>query len=114
MSSPESAILLPRDTDFGYEVIPSESKEDTSSASVADHYKGTPPPKAKKKRASHSSRQQQQSKEVHSSVYECKMQSNKFTTFYSFRLTLRRIFPKTIYCLRRYPLKKATVKESRL
>ena len=55
MSSPESA-LLPRDTDFGYEVIdkPDQGQEgdneDASSVSVADHYRGTPPLKGKKKK----------------------------------------------------------------
>ena len=56
MSSPESA-LLPRDTDFGYEVIDKADEvkeggddEDTSSVSVADHYRGTPPLKGKKKK----------------------------------------------------------------
>ena len=61
MSSPEST-LLPRDTDFGYEVIEEKNKErvevrpgdegddDTSSVSVADHYRGTPPLKGKKKK----------------------------------------------------------------
>ena len=55
MSSPESA-LLPRDTDFGYEVIDKPDKgqegdnEDASSVSVADHYRGAPPVKVKKKK----------------------------------------------------------------
>merc|ERR1711997_1423266 len=58
MSSPESA-LLPRDTDFGYEVIdkPDEGQEgddeDASSVSIADHYRGTPPLKGKKKKPHH-------------------------------------------------------------
>ena len=57
MSSPES---LPRDTDFGYEVIEEEKKkttsrgnqvdDDASSVSVAEHYKGTPPLRVKKKK----------------------------------------------------------------
>ena len=58
MSSPESA-LLPRDTDFGYEVIDKPDKgqegddEDASSVSIADHYRGTPPLKGKKKKPHH-------------------------------------------------------------
>ena len=60
MSSPESA-LLPRDADFGYEVIEddkeknrgSDAGDESSSVSVADHYKGTPPLKGKKKRLAH-------------------------------------------------------------
>ena len=57
MSSPES---LPRDTDFGYEVIEEDKKkttsrgnqadDDASSVSVAEHYKGTPPLRVKKKK----------------------------------------------------------------
>ena len=57
MSSPES---LPRDTDFGYEVIEDDKKkttsrgnqadDDASSVSVAEHYKGTPPLRVKKKK----------------------------------------------------------------
>lgn len=61
MSSPESGLLLPRDTDFGYEIIAGgdikagqkteeDGDDETSSVSVADHYRGTPPLKAKKKR----------------------------------------------------------------
>ena len=59
MSSPES---LPRDPDFGYEVIEEGKKntgeqnitimdvDDESSVSVADHYRGTPPLRGKKKK----------------------------------------------------------------
>ena len=76
MSSPESA-LLPRDADFGYEVIEEERKkaenpqlvtqkemmtmddadadEEDSSVSVADHYRGTPPLKKGKKKRTNSS-----------------------------------------------------------
>ena len=58
MSSPES---LPRDTDFGYEVIDEDDKkesgeqadDDASSVSVADHYRGTPPLNRKKKKPPH-------------------------------------------------------------
>lgn len=56
MSSPDSAVL-PRDTDFGYEIIEKENEadadDDESSVSVADHYKGTPQLKSKKKRHVH-------------------------------------------------------------
>jgi hypothetical protein len=66
MSSPESNFLLPRDTDFGYEVIASDNNarandnavdedDDASSVSVADHYRGTPPLKSKKKRPNRNS-----------------------------------------------------------
>ena len=58
MSSPDS---LPRDTDFGYEVIDEDDKkesgeqadDDASSVSVADHYRGTPPLRGKKKKPPH-------------------------------------------------------------
>jgi len=85
MSSPESS-LLPRDPDFGYEVIEEEREkkanntivaesqesfkdgvdadEEDSSVSVADHYRGTPPlKKTKKKRTNSSSQQRSSSKE---------------------------------------------------
>lgn len=69
MSSPES-VLLPRDADFGYEVITDKQQgedgdDETSSVSVADHYKGTPPLKAKKKRVPSS---MHKSSEKHSQV----------------------------------------------
>lgn len=80
MSSPESS-LLPRDPDFGYEVIEEERKkiitapesqesfkdvdadEEDSSVSVADHYRGTPPLKKGKKKRTNSSSHQRSNKE---------------------------------------------------
>ena len=94
MSSPESA-LLPRDADFGYEVIEEERKkaenpqlvtqkemmtmddadadEDYSSVSVADHYRGTPPlKKGKKKRTNSSSHQRNKESHVrHIDIITC-------------------------------------------
>ena len=84
MSSPESS-LLPRDPDFGYEVIEEEREkkanntivaesqesfkdgvdadEEDSSVSVADHYRGTPPLKKGKKKRTNSSSHQRSNKE---------------------------------------------------
>ena len=93
MSSPESA-LLPRDADFGYEVIEEERKkaenpqlvtqkemamddadadEEDSSVSVADHYRGTPPlKKGKKKRTNSSSHQRNKESHVrHIDIITC-------------------------------------------
>ena len=78
MSSPESS-LLPRDADFGYEVIEeernkvnvptvsveddAEAEDEESSVSVASHYRGTPPLKGKKRRtSSHQQRKESESR----------------------------------------------------
>ena len=76
MSSPESS-LLPRDADFGYEVIEEEKNvgtipamsteedaDEESSVSVASHYRGTPPLKGKKRRTSHQQRKESETRLV--------------------------------------------------
>ena len=106
MSSPESS-LLPRDADFGYEVIEgerngahlptvsaedNEAEDEESSVSVASHYRGTPPLKGKKRRtSSHQQRKESESRPLVSALVIRKVFVCLFSTCWlSLRITIRR------------------------